>query len=976
MIMKLKRIFAAAMSIVMLCFALPFTVLPVSAVEGTLTIDLNPATGGLTPNLSAVTGDEVYGYTWSGDGVSGSTSTLDASTLLGKEITLTLNDQIQGGSLTARITVYQVTTNIIDNAYGDVVSLLSQYGEAGDEISISYNLSSGGLVSNTLTYSGVQNAPSEVTAATGTDSSGTSTYNILAADAEDGVITLTATFEHTDTVPLETPVLTATGGNEQVTLSWNDVAGTDTYRIYKSTAKNGSYTMLISGDINEVTDTGVINEQPYYYYVQALDTSPPTNQSLPSEPVQALPTNGHFGSYEYGVNAATITITDKSNDTVLTNRAFIEGTIDKTGTLELWVNGDCTQYPVDSNSFDVSFDLEVGRNDVTMYFNESGTGYVTRKTFNFVYLADYDILVDGTYAGGETDVPTYTTVQAAIDSVPFENSEPVVIFIKNGTYNERVVIDEPNISLIGEDSENTIIEYNINTSTAGALGGVAEYNRNVMKVLASAENFTAENFTIENTFSYNNGANQEADALAVFADKSIFVNLRLESFMNTLRADSSGTGTIARQYFNKCYITGNLNFIYGGGTALFEDCDIVARYTVNRADGSYVAGKQEDSTPYGYIFYDCRFLREAGIADDSYRLARPMGADAAATFVNCFMDSHIIDTAYGNLSGNFYENARFYEYYTYGPGFAVNNDRPLINEQNAENASYNIFNANTNGTSFNYETTLSNMYIPDEVEEAEDNTDTTDTTDNQNNSSSDSSDPPSIPNIPQISYPGAPLTPGETEEFTSKSGVTSTVTVTEDGVTVEAGLNKSGSVNSEATAAAVKRAAEIAKANGETSITIAIPEGATGLSKATIQKLVKAANGVKIVLALTSIKDGEEVGSISIPINSKTGQILTGLHFETENIKSAQDYIEKKWKTEVLGSFETAQKGGWGAVATLRVDLENLGFTADDGTKLYALIYDTKTGKWYQVPAEIVDGNVVIETKRTGVVNVVTDSVK
>jgi uncharacterized repeat protein (TIGR02543 family) len=195
-------------------------------------------------------------------------------------------------------------------------------------------------------------------------------------------------------------------------------------------------------------------------------------------------------------------------------------------------------------------------------------------------------------------------------------------------------------------------------------------------------------------------------------------------------------------------------------------------------------------------------------------------------------------------------------------------------------------------------------------------------------------------------------------------------------IEVIATLNPSGSVNSVITSAAVKKAAEIAKANGETRVTVTIPEGATGLSASTIQKLVKAADGLEIVLALTSIIDGEEVGSISLPINSKTGQILTGLHFETESIKSAQNYIEKKWKTDILGSFETAQKGGWGAVATLTIDLENLGFTADDGTKLYALIYDTKTGKWYQVSAEIIDGNVVIETKRTGVVTVVTDSVR
>jgi hypothetical protein len=218
--------------------------------------------------------------------------------------------------------------------------------------------------------------------------------------------------------------------------------------------------------------------------------------------------------------------------------------------------------------------------------------------------------------------------------------------------------------------------------------------------------------------------------------------------------------------------------------------------------------------------------------------------------------------------------------------------------------------------------------------------------------------------------------PGDTVRYRSASGAIATVSVTEDGVIVTAGVNRTGSVNSEATAAAVKKAAEIAYANGYKSITIAIPNGATGISKSTIQKLVKAANGLKLVLALTSMIDGEEVGSIELPINSKTGQILTELYFETESINFAQDYIANKWKTDILGSYETAQKGGWGDIATLTVSMDKLGFSAEEGTELYALIYDTKANKWYQAVAVIEGGNVVIETKRTGVVTIVTQKVK
>jgi hypothetical protein len=163
---------------------------------------------------------------------------------------------------------------------------------------------------------------------------------------------------------------------------------------------------------------------------------------------------------------------------------------------------------------------------------------------------------------------------------------------------------------------------------------------------------------------------------------------------------------------------------------------------------------------------------------------------------------------------------------------------------------------------------------------------------------------------------------------------------------------------------------------GDTGITIQIPEGATGLSKSTVNKIIKAADGMKITLELTSVRDGEVVGGITLLLTPKTGQILTGLSFNTKLTKSVEEFIGEYWDTKILGSFETAQKRGWGATATLSVGIEKIGFEAEDGTKLYALIYDTKTKKLYQVDAIIEGGNVIFKTTRSGIVTIVTEPVK
>jgi len=50
------------------------------------------------------------------------------------------------------------------------------------------------------------------------------------------------------------------------------------------------------------------------------------------------------------------------------------------------------------------------------------------------------------------------SIQAAIEKAPEKPVQPFKIFIKKGTYHEKVIIDRPNIVLVGEDRDNTIIQ--------------------------------------------------------------------------------------------------------------------------------------------------------------------------------------------------------------------------------------------------------------------------------------------------------------------------------------------------------------------------------------------------------------------------------------------------------------------------------------------------------------------------------------
>lgn len=51
------------------------------------------------------------------------------------------------------------------------------------------------------------------------------------------------------------------------------------------------------------------------------------------------------------------------------------------------------------------------------------------------------------------------SIQKAIDKAPADGKEPFKIFVHNGKYNEKVIIDKPNIVLVGENRDSVIIEY-------------------------------------------------------------------------------------------------------------------------------------------------------------------------------------------------------------------------------------------------------------------------------------------------------------------------------------------------------------------------------------------------------------------------------------------------------------------------------------------------------------------------------------
>lgn len=529
---------------------------------------------------------------------------------------------------------------------------------------------------------------------------------------------------------LTTPVVTLTGNDTSIDVSWTASEGATEYEIYRYSSDEGAdkaqvvYTAdstgaaVVEGNTSGAadsaadtgtdaafvwTDTTVKQEVPYYYYVIAYqygDGSTGTdgrtliNSSNPSETVWAMASAGHTGAYVYEDEAAKITLTECPDETVFQNNISIGGTVDRAGQLTANVNGTqaASQSVAAGGAFRLNLSLEQGRNTVELLFTDS-EGKVTRETCSFVYLTNYDKIVDASYIGEDgaevNGVLTYKTVQAAVDSVPADNTERQVIYIKSGDYEERLVVESPYISLLGEDQDSVRIHCypaDLYPDDEGYEAGGDMSKRCATFITDTAVGFSAENITFANDYVYgtpDGKSNKSADALRCDAEGATFVNVTISGVQDTLYMNAG------HQYFYQCRIEGLIDFIYSGddARALFEDCEIVFVYEETHPEGGYVcAPRTAADASYGLIFNNCVITSEDGCVDGTFCLARPWGTNASIHWINCYMGSAInAEEPYADMSGNLHTAARFYECGSYGPGYAVNADRRQVSQTAAQN---------------------------------------------------------------------------------------------------------------------------------------------------------------------------------------------------------------------------------------------------------------------------------------------------
>ncbi|MEV3856519.1 pectinesterase family protein [Streptomyces sp. NPDC050095] len=295
----------------------------------------------------------------------------------------------------------------------------------------------------------------------------------------------------------------------------------------------------------------------------------------------------------------------------------------------------------------------------------------------------------------------FTTVQAAVTAA----GPAYTLVLAPGIYRETVSAapTQTGMTWIGAagDPRRTVVVYDNAAGTPKPDGSGTYGTTGSATVTLRADGFTAQGVTFANDWlraDHPGILGTQAVALKVMGDRSAFFGCRFLGHQDTLYADSLALTSFARQYFQGCYVEGDVDFVFGRGTAVFDRCRF---RTLDRGDlagaapyGFVFAPSTAAANPRGYLVTRSRI--DSTAPDAYYKLARPWvpSSDTTARPMLTVRETHLgpgIDAVapYTNMSDSFpWQSQRFAEYRNAGPGARVTDpaNRPQLTDAQAESA--------------------------------------------------------------------------------------------------------------------------------------------------------------------------------------------------------------------------------------------------------------------------------------------------
>lgn len=433
--------------------------------------------------------------------------------------------------------------------------------------------------------------------------------------------------------------------------------------------------------------------------------------------LRAYATNEAGTAYGEEVNFRTLdslmvpTVTTVAANNIMVKSAKSGGTVTAWGGSDVTARGVCWNLTGDPTIADYKTENGTGigaftstlsaLTSTTTYYvrawatNATGTGYGQVETFTTQAPAPAVLKVVAQDGSGD-----YTTVQAAFNDVPDFYTGMWCIYVKAGTYKEKLMLaqNKTNVVLKGENALTTILTYDDYAGKAG-VGGTS----NCYSTAIEADDFTAMDITFQNTVKNDGTFNdQQAVALRINGDRGAYYNCRLLGYQDTYYG-WGGRGTV-RTYMKECYIEGSVDFIFGRNINVFDHCTL----HVNRNNGCITAPSTDTDSRFGLVFMDCVISADSvgfdGVPITSFHLGRPWQGKPQCVYLRCEEPASLSPEGWTVMSTGL--NPFFAEYHCFGAGSnffgRINGGIQLSPAEAAEYTVANIF-ARTSNPNLGYD---------------------------------------------------------------------------------------------------------------------------------------------------------------------------------------------------------------------------------------------------------------------------------
>jgi pectinesterase len=235
--------------------------------------------------------------------------------------------------------------------------------------------------------------------------------------------------------------------------------------------------------------------------------------------------------------------------------------------------------------------------------------------YAFARYADVVVAADGS--------GNFKTLTEAMTSLPMYNYQRYVIYVKNGVYHEKILIDRDYITISGESRDSTIIEFSQLRS---------DWQEKPDYIGAAVVNITADDVILENLTIRNTQPQIGPHAFTVYGTgtRTIIVNCKVTS---------NGGDTVSlwnykngMYYHAGCYFEGGVDFVCPRGWCYIRDSRFYENSSTAAIWHAAVTNKDQKM-----VLWNCTF---DGVQD--FYLARHH-YEAQFYFLHCRFSSSMVD---------------------------------------------------------------------------------------------------------------------------------------------------------------------------------------------------------------------------------------------------------------------------------------------------------------------------------------------